>query len=877
MEFRMTTSLTLAEREQWDRFVQECPYSRWNQSYDWGQFQEALTGRDVFYLIGSQDGKWRGCAQIFRRSWPWPLNHLGNYEISSGPSFLSFRDLQEILLHLDDWAKRRAVQLSIGPRCLIEDYKSLAGVCTGLGYVPAADATAAIYGEETILVDLRPTREEIFKPIRYTTRYEIRRAERLGVKVRFSNDVEAIKTFYDIHRKQDVLKEIAPIDERFFILLHKHFLSNTKNGVIAIAELEGRPLSAAICYSFGRVARYQWGASDELQEKRMTAAHLLHWEMIRHFKEAGCEWYDFSGASPILPRNYFSYGVNVFKTGFSKKFVRYTPDFVKRYRPLLCAALDWRSSVQSLWRRVLGLRPFRFVASIRNRLDAEMSTVVIEPSNNKFSIWSRLPRVMRMSLAVSILFLLSVGYVSWSHEIWRGEMRPWVMARDSSSTRALLNQIRNEGASPMWPLCLRVLSRLNLNPVSMQILNVFLGTVLIFVFWLQAPFSPFQKILLTFNYYLFYQYTVVSSNYLLSLLFLALACVFYETRRTNPYRLAGVLFLACMTSRNAMLLGLGMSSAFLWDAMETQDRRRNVSLTAMGIFAASIFLTGISMRPVIGVPYLSEWYLHLNIYRLLWLADTYAKAFLAFPVPGRPYLYLFHLEHFLLASRWILVVAAALFLQFASMVRLRKDALIAFVVSTGGLLIFFYAGFLGIYRHAGFLFFSLLFAWWLNRSENRWTERPRFWPDTLLSGVLIVQMVGGMASAMVDIRQPISGGRAAAQYISQRGFAETLISVTSASLGTPLSGYLDLPLYYPEEQEWTSHAPWNYQEVSKLSDEELIKRTDQEAYVRRLDVLLILNHPLAKGLQKVYQLELLRAFTGSVVADENYYLYFHRT
>jgi hypothetical protein len=171
----------------------------------------------------------------------------------------------------------------------------------------------------------------------------------------------------------------------------------------------------------------------------------------------------------------------------------------------------------------------------------------------------------------------------------------------------------------------------------------------------------------------------------------------------------------------------------------------------------------------------------------------------------------------------------------------------------------------------------LLFSWWLSRAENRWEAPPNFWGNTLLTGILILQMVGGMASAAIDIRMPISGGRAAAQYISERGFADTLVSVGSVALGTPLSGYLDLPLYYPEEREWTSHAPWDFHSDSTMTDEEILDRTESEADLRRLDILMILDHPLDAALQKSHQLELLRAFTNSLVRDENYYLYFRRT
>ena len=147
----------------------------------------------------------------------------------------------------------------------------------------------------------------------------------------------------------------------------------------------------------------------------------------------------------------------------------------------------------------------------------------------------------------------------------------------------------------------------HLTPGSMQLFNLILGAALIFVFWFYAPFSVVQKILLTFNYYLFYQYTVVSSNYLLSLLFLATACVFYETRLTRPFRLAVVLFLACITSRNALILALGISSAALWDILRHPEKKQKSGLLPLGIFAITIFLTGMSMRPAYGVPYLLEW------------------------------------------------------------------------------------------------------------------------------------------------------------------------------------------------------------------------------------------------------------------------------
>ena len=443
MDFRITTSLTAEEREQWDRFVTQCPFGHCFQSYAWSGFQEALTGRDVFYLIGSEDGQWRAVAQIFRRSWPWPLKHLGNYEISCGPAFLNFADLQEMLRYIDQWAARRAVQFYVGPRCTMEYYQPLSKICLDLGFQPTADPSAAIYGEETVLVDLTPPVEEILKTIRYTTRYEIRVAQKAGVKVRFSNDAADLETFYDIYRRQDVRKEISPIGKRYFVLLHKHFISDPRHGTIAIAELNGRPLSAAICFNFGKTASYRWGTSEGAMKKQLSSAHLLHWELIQHFKAAGCQSYDFSGASPTLPKSYFSYGVNIFKTGFSKHFVKYTPDYLKSYHPVASAVLRWRNALSALRNQIIGMKPLRLMAKMRNKLEADMSEPVLNAQKPGVGRWKSWPRAVQISIGITLFFFcppaisrmgMNCGEAKCVHGSWLGTV-----------LRRLLSSIKSAG------------------------------------------------------------------------------------------------------------------------------------------------------------------------------------------------------------------------------------------------------------------------------------------------------------------------------------------------------------------------------------------------------------------------------------------------
>lgn len=354
MDFRILTSLSDAEIEQWDHFVLECPFGHSFQRVPWGRFQKAYTGREVLYLIGMVGGQWRAAAQIFQRRWPAPFSSLSNYEVSCGPVLSDPQDFAETLSYLNQWAASRAVQLQVGPRWPIKQYKNFTATAQALGFKASSNAYAPIYAEETALVDLRPPENDILMTFRYTTRYEIRKAEKAGVVVHFSNDAEAMQIFYDLHLQQRARLRIAPEALRFFTLMQKHFLQDPANGVIAIAEYKQQPLSAAIYFRYGKIGRYRHGASNESFRDQVDTSHLLHWRSMQYFKAAGCETYDFCGASRVLPRDYPTYGTNIFKTGFTKHFVRYTPDFTKTYRPFLARVFGLRGWFLETARRLAG-------------------------------------------------------------------------------------------------------------------------------------------------------------------------------------------------------------------------------------------------------------------------------------------------------------------------------------------------------------------------------------------------------------------------------------------------------------------------------------------------------------------------------------------
>src|SRR5438552_18945700 len=65
------------------------------------------------------------------------------------------------------------------------------------------------------------------------------------------------------------------------------------------------------------------------------------------------------------------------------------------------------------------------------------------------------------------LFRLSAALVASRHELWRDEMKAWLIARDSPTVLDIMRQAGYEGAPPLWTLALRVLSRLCRRPETM--------------------------------------------------------------------------------------------------------------------------------------------------------------------------------------------------------------------------------------------------------------------------------------------------------------------------------------------------------------------------------------------------------------------------
>ncbi len=153
------------------------------------------------------------------------------------------------------------------------------------------------------------TEEEIFKGYSEKTRYNIRVAEKKGVTVRWSRDVEDIKKFYELSEITAKRDKISLRSLEYYTRLLEAY--GEQHLRVYVAEHEGEALSAAIALNYGGKLFYIYGASSN-EKRNLMPNYLMQQTMIRWALETGCAEYDFGGVFEMDKSN----GLYRFKEGF---------------------------------------------------------------------------------------------------------------------------------------------------------------------------------------------------------------------------------------------------------------------------------------------------------------------------------------------------------------------------------------------------------------------------------------------------------------------------------------------------------------------------------------------------------------------------------
>ena len=500
------------------------------------------------------------------------------------------------------------------------------------------------------------------------------------------------------------------------------------------------------------------------------------------------------------------------------------------------------------------------------------------------------------ALGLTVLFLAVGAFTASHHEMWRDEIQAWLLARDSTSVFNLFANLKYEGHPGLWHLCLMPLSWITHSPVIMQMFHLLITGVTVYLFARYAPFNWFQKFLFCFGYFVLYEYAIVARNYALGMLLITVFCVLFRERYKRFIWVGCVLLLLAHTSVHALIvtiaIGIALSCEYVFSRwflkplsqeIEAIEDKRPIwiGFTLIGI---GIITSVLQLNPPPDTGFAVGWHFSFEMKRVNDIVKLISRAYLPVPRPVSGFWGSNLLTTYPFFQTIQIPLCYVLILLSGLLFFKRPTALLTYLISTFGLLTFFYIKYHGSIRHHGFLFLTFLMCFWIYRdspaAEQQGTDSVidrvlNVAGTVLLSVLLIYHAIGGVIAVRMEHRHIFSYGKLTAEYIKSQDM-QGLPMVGHADPATStVVGYLQQPLqiYYPRGSRLGSFVRWDKARTHSVSKRDVVVAAKMLSDEKLQDVLIISNQNLSAKLMTEYNLTFLVKFTGSVVGDEGFNLY----
>lgn len=346
---RYAVSVCPLRRHEWDAVVADFAdltvYQTWAYgAVRWGE-------QNITHLLLRRSGKIVAAAQarLFRA----PMLGLGVAYVRYGPLFRNgateetletFRQAVRALRNEFVCARRLILRLNVNLWSLgnPEPYKR---VLVDEGFRPAP----FIPPLRTLVVDLRPTLEELRANLLQRWRNNLNQAERrFGVAVRSGTSAEFFSEFMKVYRTMVEAKGFATFTRVEEFAAMQELLAPEQKQLVVLGHTAGRVVAGAVLSWTGEKGIMLLAASN--QEGRATrASFAVQWHALEQLKARGCKWYDLGGIDPVTnPGGYH------FKQGLAGKLGEeavYLGQFESCPDMLRATALGAVQALQTTYRR----------------------------------------------------------------------------------------------------------------------------------------------------------------------------------------------------------------------------------------------------------------------------------------------------------------------------------------------------------------------------------------------------------------------------------------------------------------------------------------------------------------------------------------------
>ncbi|MFH1610900.1 MAG: peptidoglycan bridge formation glycyltransferase FemA/FemB family protein [Patescibacteria group bacterium] len=295
-------------KDEWNNFViaNSSPAS-FLQSWEWGSFRLEKLDEKVFRFGIYEDNKLISVALFIKRSL---FKNKYYLNCPKGPIFKNKKILELLIQEI----KKIAEQKNIIFCRIAPPYKNeIKGFDD---FKKPKLLTNLKEPENTLVLDLSKSEDELLKLMHQKTRYNIRLAEKKGVVIKQEKNVDV---FYNLIQETAERDKINIFDKKYY----QDLLNNNLNIIQLTAYHEEDPLSSIIVVGYGDAATYFYGASSD-EKRNLMPNYLIQWKAIQWAKENGYRHYDFWGIQREETRNKKQetkdwLGITKFKRGFVGK------------------------------------------------------------------------------------------------------------------------------------------------------------------------------------------------------------------------------------------------------------------------------------------------------------------------------------------------------------------------------------------------------------------------------------------------------------------------------------------------------------------------------------------------------------------------------
>lgn len=306
----------IKDQKTWETFISSQNQANFLSSWYWGVFHKELD-KHVRYRGYYEKEKLVGvCLLVCEQA------KRGTYATVAGGPILDW-DNQNVITAWRDDVRQQGKQLKanfIRVRPQILNTQENNRMFSRLGF---KQSPMHLTADLTLQLDLSLTEDELLAQMRKNTRYEIRKASKLGLIVKTTTDKSQIDSFYEHQLELAKKHGFIPFSLDF---LKKQFIAFNQADAVKLIHAFDKDtlLASAFVIMYGQEAVYHYGISTDANRKK-PGSYAVQWEAIKQAKELGLKRYNFWGIAPKEDTDHRFAGVSLFKRGFGGEEVEYLP------------------------------------------------------------------------------------------------------------------------------------------------------------------------------------------------------------------------------------------------------------------------------------------------------------------------------------------------------------------------------------------------------------------------------------------------------------------------------------------------------------------------------------------------------------------------